>query len=203
MVSDTGTPAIPARSTSAGRSPRPGTGESSGPSDDLSTPSRCRISTKVARLVVSMTRRASLASAGCSSATWLAIPAFTAIIVRLWATMSCSSRAIRSRSSVSACSASSAAAFAAYSRRTRVVHPNVQVAPIRNHTVRVMPKSSGHGSEMATATAVSTAPHASAGVDRRRGRATATRYRANSVGVYTSSVMCSRVAVFWASTTTA
>jgi hypothetical protein len=131
------------------------------------------------------------------------MPAFTVIMVRLWATMSWSSLAMRRRSSVRACSACSSAVFRAYSLLTLVVQPSAQVVTMSIHTNAMMPRSSGHGSVMATHTAIRAMPPSSAGVDRRLGRATATRYRANRVGVYTSNVMWRRVAAFWETATTA
>ena len=67
------------------------------------TPSICRSPARVSRLVASMAARASRASAGWVSMTRRPTPAWIAMMPMLCATISCSSRAIRSRSVTAAC----------------------------------------------------------------------------------------------------
>ena len=75
---------------------------------DRSRPSSRRISTSPSRAVTSMLPSASRATSGRSSMTWCATPAWTAMTLIEWATTSCRSRAIRSRSALTARRASSA-----------------------------------------------------------------------------------------------
>ena len=87
-----------------------------------STPRARRISVSASRPVRSITWTASRVSRGRFSATWLATAALTTITLRLCETMSCSSLAMRRRSSASASSArrrSLRAARALHSRATR------------------------------------------------------------------------------------
>lgn len=102
---------------------RPGAGAADTGSLRRRATSVRRRAARVSRLVASMARRASRACAGCVSMTRLPTPAWMAITPMLWATMSCNSRAMRSRSSVRACSVERACACAADSRPRRTESP--------------------------------------------------------------------------------
>ena len=90
-------------STSASRSSSPGCGASASPSSARRrTPSRPRISSTVWRPVASIASSASRPRAGRLRGRARRAPAWTTIIEMLWAITSCSSRAIRPRSTATA-----------------------------------------------------------------------------------------------------
>ncbi|GAA3417071.1 hypothetical protein GCM10018952_47690 [Streptosporangium vulgare] len=130
--------------------------------------------------MVSMTRNASAASSGRTAATWLAMPALTAIRLMLCATTSCISRAIRSRSSATARPASCSAARAVYARRSRTARPATQAPPMSATPTSSGPTTPGAGAGVPTADSSRTAtapqaPIAIVGSHRGRGRVSATR----------------------------
>ena len=110
-----------------------------GASSERSTPSMRRSSCSAERPVVSIASSARLASSGWVSITCTPTPACTVITLMAWATTSCSSRAIRSRSSATARAASSirsrsstaarASRMAMRSRRVRMISPTAHAAP--------------------------------------------------------------------------
>ncbi|MEO6088429.1 MAG: hypothetical protein ABIQ18_35485 [Umezawaea sp.] len=177
----TSTPATRARSTSSSTSDNPGVGRRSTASStvpDRSAPSRCRISASAARLAVSITWRASPASCGRTASTWLATPALTAITPMLWATTSCSSRAIRSRSSATARAVSCCAHRAANARRSCTARPTVHAIP-SSATPRnaYTPLSTGDPTtRLASSTATLPRPIFAVGARHVPGRVAATQY---------------------------
>ena len=117
-------------STSRGASLRPGWGPSpSGSVSGRRTPSRWRSSSRAWRPASSTAPIACRAASGSSAATALAAPACTVITLTRWATTSCSSRAMRVRSSVTirrASAACSCCSWAARSERSRRRRPTYQ-----------------------------------------------------------------------------
>jgi len=104
-----------------------------------SAPSIRRSPARVSRLVVSIAARALPASAGWVSMTRLPAPAWIAMMPMLCATMSCSSRAIRSRSAVAACASAWARSASAWVWLCRIELPISQPMKI------IAPKASASG----------------------------------------------------------
>ena len=135
-----------------------------------------------------MTTSASRASSGERSSTTRPVPACTAITLIEWATTSCSSRAIRSRSSVTAwwasCSrvrANSAArsrSAAALSIARRFPSPTNQATP---NTSTLDTTVSGPEPVRATAAAITAVLVQSRTAARRRGQRAATVYTATTI----------------------
>ena len=134
-----GTPAARTSSTSRGRSARPGAGACDrAPSLSRSTPSSRRISVSVPRDVAEIASSAARACSGWSSSTCAPTPACTAMTDIEWATTSCSSWAMRSRSSAStlaalwrsasARSSASRTLASVAARRLRKATPSAQTA---------------------------------------------------------------------------
>ena len=156
----TRTPAPQVRATSLSRPARPGAGASgaaaghAGPAPGAapvpawalaaraagpascwrSTPSIRRISSRASLLVAWIAPSASLAPSGLTSMTYWPYPACTAITDMLCATTSCSSRAIRSRSSATALFAACCCSVTTYSRRCRAEYPVIQAMTLASAT---------------------------------------------------------------------
>lgn len=131
-----------------------------------------------------MALSAARASAGWVSMTRLPTPAWIAMMPMLCATMSWSSRAIRSRSAVTACDAAREASSSACLRRSRIELPAVQAAAIATRTSTAAGLLASHGQAPVNrvaapswAASVSTA----AMIEDRRGWTAAMRPTARSV----------------------
>ena len=130
------TPASRAVAASRSMSARPGAGPSGachgpGPGSARRSPVTIRRSPdSVSRLVASMAARASRASSGRASKTLRPDPAWIAMMPMLCATMSCSSRAIRSRSSIAACAAAWARTSSARACACRIEYPISQAMTV-------------------------------------------------------------------------
>jgi len=161
-------PAAVTDSASAGRSASAWAGSRSAgtSSSTRSTPSRARISRSAPRLISSIEVSARAASAGCDSATQPATPACTAIRLRPCATTSCSSLAIRIRSSRS----SWLRTALAYARCCATAYPISQApatsAPFSASAVR----ASRPGKAAAAAASAASVPPSSAMASRRGNR---------------------------------
>ena len=128
-VSSTARPVERTVSTSSGRSASPGIGWYAG-SSSRSALTTARTSSRELRLTRAMLSSASAAFSGSDAIRWRPTPAWTAMVPREWPMMSCSSRAIRSRSSVDLRLAASSAAWAlasARSTRSRPVRPRARM----------------------------------------------------------------------------
>lgn len=88
--------------------------------------------------MVSIARSASRASAGWVSITRLPTPAWMAMMPMLCATMSCNSRAIRSRSAVTASATSCERSATVCSRRSRLSRPTMQEAAIARTAITAL-----------------------------------------------------------------
>ncbi len=146
-------PACSAVATSDSSPSRPGAGAvASASSTWRSTLRMVRSSASPCLLAVLMAWRAAAAWSGWLSSTWAAMPACTLIIDMLWATTSCSSRAIRSRSastrrrasSSQACSARSALAVSSWRWLARTM-PTATAAIITAHRTEFGPPSQPKG----------------------------------------------------------
>ncbi len=144
----TWTPASFAEAVSRSRSASPGAGSrgavsAPGPGSVRRNAPRVRRSpARVSLLVSSMMASALRASSGCVSMTRRPTPAWMAMTPMLCAIMSCSSRAIRSRSAATAWAAVCERSAAACSRRSRTEWPVIQAAArarTRTATVRAKP----------------------------------------------------------------
>ena len=99
----TGRPARLTSWTSKSRASRPGWGPSSTPSPSLRiAPSRRRISASAVRPACSTRPSASRSTSRVCGSLWRTAPTWSTITLIAWATMSCSSRPIRARSSATA-----------------------------------------------------------------------------------------------------
>ena len=119
-LSSTGSPASRTCSTSSGRSARPGCGASGSAASLRSIPTRRRISVSAPRPIFSIVSSTSRVAPLSGSSTRRSAPAWTTIIETLCAIASCSSRAMRARSSTTASrAATSRSRSASWTRRSR------------------------------------------------------------------------------------
>ena len=120
MCSSTGRPASRSCPTSVGTSSRPGCGASGSFASPRSMPSSRRISVSAPRPLCSTVSSTSRVEAFASPSTRRSAPAWRTIIETWWAITSCSSRAIRARSSTTASrAATSRSRSAIRARRSR------------------------------------------------------------------------------------